>query len=498
MPVTVLYTRQIGDGQITAAKIAASAGIETSKLADGTNFILRNGSVAFTANQSMGSNKITNLSAGTTSSNDAARMADLTGFSTTAGTLAQFAATTSAQLAGVISDETGTGALVFAISPSLTGTPTAPTASAATNTTQLATTQFVRTEVANLINGAPGALDTLVELATALGNDANFATTLTTNLAGKEPTITAGTTAQYWRGDKSWQTLNSAAVGLGNVDNTSDINKPVSTATHNTFNSLTAKAVVQTTTSANITLSGEQTINSSTTSTSRVLVKNQNTASQNGIYVSSTGAWVRSVDFDNWLEIPGATVWVIAGTLANTGWNNTNTTGGTLGTTNITFAQSAGTGSFEPVITSGTTAQYFRGDKSFQTLDTNVVTENGNLYFTNARAIDSLLTGYTSGSGTVVATDSILIAIQKLNGNISNINSSSVIFVTRETPSGSVNSSNVTFTLANTPTSGSEEVFLNGMLLEPGSGNDYTISGTTITMLATPTTGEKIRVNYRA
>lgn len=47
----------------------------------------------------------------------------------------------------------------------------------------------------------------------------------------KEPIITAGTTAQYWRGDKSWQTLNATAVGLGNVDNTSDANKPISTAT---------------------------------------------------------------------------------------------------------------------------------------------------------------------------------------------------------------------------------------------------------------------------
>lgn len=56
-------------------------------------------------------------------------------------------------------------------------------------------------------------------------------TGLTTDLAGKEPTITAGTTAQFWRGDKSWQALNKAAVGLGNVDNTSDANKPVSTAT---------------------------------------------------------------------------------------------------------------------------------------------------------------------------------------------------------------------------------------------------------------------------
>lgn len=55
-------------------------------------------------------------------------------------------------------------------------------------------------------------------------------------ITGKENTITAGTTAQYWRGDKSWQTLNSTAVGLGNVNNTSDANKPVSTATQTALN----------------------------------------------------------------------------------------------------------------------------------------------------------------------------------------------------------------------------------------------------------------------
>lgn len=52
-----------------------------------------------------------------------------------------------------------------------------------------------------------------------------------TQLNGKEATITAGTTAQYWRGDKSWQTLDKTAVGLGNVDNTSDATKNSATAT---------------------------------------------------------------------------------------------------------------------------------------------------------------------------------------------------------------------------------------------------------------------------
>ena len=51
-----------------------------------------------------------------------------------------------------------------------------------------------------------------------------------------EAPITAGTTSQYWRGDKSWQALNASSVGLGNVDNTSDANKPISTLTQTALN----------------------------------------------------------------------------------------------------------------------------------------------------------------------------------------------------------------------------------------------------------------------
>ena len=57
-----------------------------------------------------------------------------------------------------------------------------------------------------------------------------------TALNAKEGTITAGTTGQYYRGDKSFQTLDSTAVGLGNVDNTSDVNKPISTLTQTALN----------------------------------------------------------------------------------------------------------------------------------------------------------------------------------------------------------------------------------------------------------------------
>lgn len=70
-------------------------------------------------------------------------------------------------------------------SPALTGTPTAPTATAGTNTTQIATTAYVSTAISNLVNGAGSALDTLKELADALGGDANFSTTIATSLGEK-------------------------------------------------------------------------------------------------------------------------------------------------------------------------------------------------------------------------------------------------------------------------------------------------------------------------
>ena len=74
-------------------------------------------------------------------------------------------------------------------SPTFTGTPSAPTAGAGTNTTQLATTAFVTTAVANVIDSAPGALDTLNELAAALGDDANFATTITNSIAAVQSDV---------------------------------------------------------------------------------------------------------------------------------------------------------------------------------------------------------------------------------------------------------------------------------------------------------------------
>lgn len=97
-------------------------------------------------------------------------------------------------------------------------------------------------------------------------------------------------------------------------------------------------------TTANITLSGAQTIDGiAIIAGNRVLVKNQSTASQNGIYIAASGAWTRATDFDAAAELLGAAVFVSEGTtLGNSIWNMTTDEPITLGTTDLVFLQVGG------------------------------------------------------------------------------------------------------------------------------------------------------------
>lgn len=262
--------RQIRDGAITDAKVAAGAAIASSKLADGANFIKKAGSVAFTGDQSMGNNKLTNLATPST------------------------------------------------------------------------------------------------------GTDA----------ANKD----------Y-------------------VDNS------ITTA----LSPFTNKGTVRAATTANITLSGAQTIDGvSVIAGDRVLVKNQSSASANGLYLCASGSWTRTTDMDAWSEVPGAWVTVQEGTAnADTFWVSTADQGGTLGSTAITWVNP-----------------------------------------------------------------------------FSSVGLSSSNFVWDETPSGTINGSNADFTIANTPTSGTLRVHMNGVRVLSGSGNGYTLSGTTITFTTAPVSGDNIRVDY--
>lgn len=103
------------------------------------------------------------------------------------------------------------------------------------------------------------------------------------------------------------------------------------------------------------------------------------------------------------------------------------------------------------------------------------------------------------GNGSNVATDTAVTGdVSITNAGVTSISSGlATHFVTREVPSGSINSSNVTFTLANTPTAGTECLYLNGLLQNVGAGNDYTISGATITFVVAPETGSVLLANYQ-
>jgi len=111
---------------------------------------------------------------------------------------------------------------------------------------------------------------------------------------------------------------------------------------------LNPKQAVKCATTADITLSGLQTIDTYTTlAGDRVLVKNQSTQSQNGIYIAGAGAWTRATDMDVWSEVPGAYTVILNGSAnINTGWVSTSADTGTINVTPITFVQFSGTGTY--------------------------------------------------------------------------------------------------------------------------------------------------------
>jgi len=163
----------IADGAIVDADISASAAIAQSKVANLTTDLADKAPTAsptFTGTVVLPST----TSIGTVSATELGYLDGVTSAIQT-------------QLDSKLASATASSTYAPLASPTFTGVPAAPTATAGTNTTQVATTAFVSTALANLVASAPSTLDTLNELATALGNDASFSTTVTNNLAAKAP-----------------------------------------------------------------------------------------------------------------------------------------------------------------------------------------------------------------------------------------------------------------------------------------------------------------------
>ena len=369
-----------------------------------------------------------------------------TGITSLGSGVATFLATpSSTNLIAAVTDETGNGSLVFANSPSLTGTPLAPTASAGINNTQIATTAYADTAVSthssdttNVHGIADTSLLATQTYAAQQASDAQTNAVTAAGIAAASAIATAvsnhenDTTSVHGIADTSVLTTASNTQTLTNKTLTSPkINENVvltATATElnyvdgvtsaiqtqidgksstghthvisdvtNLQTSLDAKAAlagatftgavvlaadpstalgaatkqyvdsiaeglhvhasVVAATTTNVTLSSQlengDTLDGVTLATgNRILVKNQTTESENGIYVvAESGAPSRAADFDSPAEIDGGDfVYVTGGTVNdNTGWVQTNTVG-TIGTDAIQFSQFAGTGT----VTAGT------------------------------------------------------------------------------------------------------------------------------------------------
>lgn len=137
---------------------------------------------------------------------------------------------------------------------------------------------------------------------------------------------------------------NNKITGLGTP--TADADAATKAYVDGVAQGLDVKASVRAATTANITLSGTQTVDGVALSAGdRVLVKDQSTASQNGIYVVAAGSWSRSSDADSWAELVAAFVFVEDGsTNDNNGYVCTVAPGGTLGSTAVTWEQFSGAG----------------------------------------------------------------------------------------------------------------------------------------------------------
>ena len=227
------------------------------------------------------------------------------------------------------------------------GTITAATTSALTIGTGLQGTSFNgSTPVTIAIDST---VATLTGTQTLTNKTISGASNTLTNIANASLTnssVTVGTTAIA---------LGASSLTLGGLTTVTVTQDPVSAlqlATKQYVDAvaqgLDPKASCVAATTANITLSGTQTIDGvALIAGDRCLVKNQTLSQNNGIYVVAAGAWTRATDMDIWLEVPGAFTFIEQGTLyADTGWVCTSNAGGTLGTTAITWVQFAGVGSY--------------------------------------------------------------------------------------------------------------------------------------------------------
>lgn len=320
------------------------------------------------------------------------------------GTVTTFSVTTANGVSGSVATATTTPAVTITLGA------ITPTSVAASGTVTGSNLSGTNTGDQTSVSGNAG---TATALATARNiNGVAFDGTGNITVTAAAGTLTGATLASGVTASSltSVGTLASLAV-TGNITAatpTADDHVAIKSYVDTAVQGLTWKTAVRAATTANITLSGAQTIDGvSVVATDRVLVKNQSTAAENGVYVAASGAWSRALDANTAAELNGAAVFINEGTAnADTSYTQ-NATIATLGTDAVTWAQFA-----------AATGPAAAGTLTGTTLASNVVTSSLTSVGTLANlTVTNPITGSVTGNAGTVTTNANLTGDVTSSGN---------------------------------------------------------------------------------
>lgn len=243
-----------------------------------------------------------------------------------------------------------------------------------------------------------------------------------------------------------------------------------------------------------------------------ILLTAQTTASQNGPWVVASGAWTRPTYWAAASSQKPALFYVNEGTVnADTKWTTLTDGTITVDTTALSITKDTTGSSYfagNGILLTGSTFSTKLGNAlAFDGSNNITITPNGASLNVSASGI-KITDGapgqiQLAGSGNAFAATTVTGDVTISSAGVTAVNNTAgsgflkyTNIVSNETPSGTINSSNTAFTLAFTPQVTSLVLYLNGQRLKSGAGNDYTVSGTAITMLFAPTTGDQLLADY--
>lgn len=278
------------------------------------------------------------------------------------------------------------------------------------------------------------------------------------------------------------------------------------------INGLGVSKRARTIATTNVSLTGVQDFDSVTGTAGDIVWLNaQTTTSQNGLWTMNAGAWTRPTQWAAASTQKSFLLFIEEGTTYHdTKWTvigdaivvDTTAVSATQDTSGATYTNGNGlslTGNTFAVKLASAGGISFDGSQNLQ-----IALDGSNLSL-SASGIKIANSG--SNGQVMIGNASNVATFTTLSGDITSVSATGVValastivkatnWVVNEVPSGTVNGTNPTFTLANTPVTGKEMVFSDGMMCKPGAGNDYTISGATLTMLGVAIPSSNIVVTY--